>query len=58
MLTISNERYVYKQKQLKIYFFPVVAFAVLVVVDLVDFFDGSVRCLCFFVSVIVVSPVK
>jgi len=46
------------KKQQKIYFFPVVAFAVLVVVDLVDFFDGSVRCLCFFVSVIVVSPVK
>ncbi len=57
MLTISNERYVYKQKQLKIYFFPVVTFAVLVV-DLVDFFDGCVRCVCFFVSVIVVSPVK
>jgi len=58
MLTISNAWYAYKtKKQLKIYFFSVVG--VVIVVLVVDFFDGDecVRCVRFFVSV-VVSPVK
>jgi hypothetical protein len=58
MLIISNKRYIYRQKQLKIYFFPVVAVAVLVA-DFVDFFNGCVRFTRFFVwAFAVVSPVK
>ena len=50
-----NDDVVNNVKRVKIYFFAVV---VVLGADLVDFFDGCVRFVRFFASVLVVSAVK
>lgn len=55
ILTISNEWYIFKQEQVKSYFFAV---AVVVAVLVGDCLDECVRFVRFFVSVLGVSPVK